>query len=965
MNASIFTGNDGEVPDRGAEELLYHAKDIAEAYSSSDHDSTHASEAVIATALEVGEEGSSSVEQIQQRMSDAAAQAIALTKLENVQGLFTSTRRPDNNQGNPWAVEPIFSTRGKALAAAEAAQEIGVTPAEVGQALRLGGDSAETHKRDRGIRLSNQSAGNTGGDAETQDAQASATADGMHADHVSANEPGGYVAKEVKGTGKENRIIGGVISECYDENGELRPIARRQLVHVYKCQSLFARQYEDGVPVGWKLLRKTCREMGIEPPSSTYSIWWSLVEAGYLYYTKHQEGVTTRRFRLSDELMAELGRAVEETYDQKTRYDLVSGNKRRGKTKTQLTWDVDNNHSWDEKSQLIYDTLKALRGQRDLVNPKAVEDHLGELKATKGDAQATYKAAKESYFGFLREHCEIEEDEDGEEEWSRPEDDFEKEVQKELDRREELASEAARDFERARSRYDQDLRLWSNIHGQGLEEAKDMPNGIYQYETAYEVQLGSGRFTCLIGLQSASEEMKAAACKGIPDYHNKDISSSQTEALIQEMVEANEIGADLDVSAVTGMPDKEDVAEFFGLGRNAPKRPEHGGKFGAMFHYETFEDAKTTAQGKVIRRIGTDDNDAPNFHKLHSLPFEDGEMAWERAVYNALATMAATAQDWADDEDCKFDDPEKVYQELKDFYEEMTEEIDDWRDWLVDERWTLEGQHGSRYGYFVENPCGLPFSIHDPELANSSGEIDRYDQKAAYATGRLQGLEAAYMHALAIIAHKYDYEFLRNEHDGAIILGTVPDEAREEAEEMSGFHRASLEEKPFNKPNTNTEDHTCDTKQSQERPDQGSATATETPNTGSSDTETAHRNGVNMQAKATRCGSETRPPKTSSTGTGSQSATTASDSKPSTDQPGTKPNGSKTSSDEATGSTSPPSDKELYTEYVKDKRERKRRRERRLDQERERIAGWREDNPIEDLSEEEALRMQGRGQPQN
>jgi hypothetical protein len=406
----------------------------------------------------------------------------------------------------------------------------------------------------------------------------------------------------------------------------------------------------------------------------------------------------------------------------------------------------------------------------------------------------------------------------------------------------------------------------------------------------------------LVGLQNATSEMKAAAAKGIPNYRDMDISSSQTEGLIQEMKMAVRMGADLDVTVLTEYDGKDSLAEHFGIDRDLWKRPEHGGKFGAMFNYDTYEDALNAAKGKVIARIGTDDDGDPIWEKLRQLPFESRKLAWERAVYNALPTMAKTARDWADDADIEYDDPETVYSILKDAFEEMTEEIDRWREWLVDVHWSEEGQHGSRgYGYYVENPCGLAFSIHEDEFD------DRYDRKAGYATSRLQGLEACYMHALTLIQDDFDYEVLRNEHDGAVILGRIPKEAREMARRISGFHRAELEEKPFDEEDDssnvdcNTEDLPCESNQTPTNtPAKSDTRPPRIADSGSRDTREKSRNGA--PTEETRFGSprRSRPPSRPGTASPSREESSASSTGPQQ----AKPRGSKTSSEATTGNTS-------------------------------------------------------------
>lgn len=597
--------------------------------------------------------------------------------------------------------------------------------------------------------------------------------------------PNGYLQEEVKATKPELDVIEHAVDDAYGDS-PFHPVGQQILAHVYDCQAQKPWQHhEDGVPIGYRLIKKACREAGLGEVTNTSDVWWPLVEAGYLSYDDYKKGVTTRRFHLAASIMERLRAAARTGYDTKTRYNLVDGSRTYGKQQTRLTYD--GQHSWSGKSEFIYKALKALQGQRDLVNTQAVEKHLRRLEVQQGEAWKTYadaaETARKAQDEMLEEGKELTE-----------------EGKRRLNQACRPAFETGREYERARRRYDQDLRLWSKIRGQGLKPAEDMPDGICQYETVYQVQMKSGRLTMLVGLQNASEEMKAAACKGIPDYNNVDISSSQTDALIEEMELANQMGADLDVSAVEDVPDKEIVADHFGLGRDAPKIPEHGGKFGAMFNDGTFEEAKDNARGRVFGRI-TGQDGKMDWSKLHRFEFESGEMAYQRAIYNELPTMARVARDWADNDDCKYDDPEAVYQKLKDFYQEMTEEIDRWRDWLVDRHWEIEGQSGGK-GYYVENPCGLPFDKTKYET--------RYDQKAAYATSRLQGRETAYMLSLAIQADQAGFEYLRNEHDGAAVLGTIPDSARKKAREDSGFHRASLEAKPFKRHENSQDDSSGD-----------------------------------------------------------------------------------------------------------------------------------------------------------
>lgn len=582
--------------------------------------------------------------------------------------------------------------------------------------------------------------------------------------------PNGFLREEVKGTKKELNVVEEAVEKAYRKydggDSSYRQVGLRILCHVYHCQTRFSKfgSVQGGVPIGYKLIKEACRQAdGVPVTTRTKNVWAPLKQSGLLRVTEHVYNVGgtgwSRRFLLRDNILKRLSGALWEGCKYESRYNLIDGSRYRRTEKTRLTYDGE--HSWSQRSGFIYETLSALRGQRDLVNRDAVIRHL--------EAQmARCKIARDRYSHLCRQGAHP-----------------------------EKLYEAARELETVRGQLGQDLRIWSDIVAQGLEEAEDMPEGIYQYETAYEVQEASGRNTMKVGLQNASSEMKAAAAKGIPGYRNLDIKSSQTEALIQELEFAESKGADVDPAVLKDYVGKDALADRFGPGRDLWKRPEHAVKFGARFNYESFEAARSAAKGQVLGRLKDKDGNV-HWSRLHTLPHETKGAAWTRAVYNELSTMAQVACDWAENEEIGYEDPGEIYDLLERVYGDMAEELASWRVWLIEEFWKEFGQHGSRHGYYVENPCGLAMSIEADRLKDAqTGKVSRYDQEVALATGLLQGREAAFMHALAQLAEEYDYEFLRNEHDGAVVIGKIPDEARRKAREMSGFHRAELEAKPF------------------------------------------------------------------------------------------------------------------------------------------------------------------------
>jgi hypothetical protein len=754
----------------------------------------------------------------------------------------------------------------------------------------------EDHKRDGALGYGKpaESDDEKSGSAPT-DAD-SGVSESMWKSHV-----GGFLREKVPGPKPVSDVLGTAVDRL--DLGKYRPVLRWHLAHVYYCQTRMPNCYSDGVPVSYQLLKQACRELGVEVPTRTKKIWEAAEAAGILHVTDHiyREGDIgrSREYRISESLLRHLDEALADSYEYKTRYSLVDGKRLYSGFQTELTYDGE--HSWKERSTFIYRVLKRLKGQRDLVNKEAVEDHLDRLQQEFGEADATYREA----VGVL-ERLKDEILEEGKS--------LTPSEKERLSQARERAQEAGRELDRVDSRYRQDLRLWSDIVAQGLEEAEDQPEGVFEYKTAWEVQEASGRLTCLCGLQNASEEMKAAAAKGIPEYNNFDIKSSQTEALIQEMEMAVRMGADLDLSVIKDYAEndgKDGLADEHGIHRDRWKRPEHSVKFGAGFNHDTFAESRAAAEGRVLARIENDDGE-PDFSKLHQHEHESGKAAYERAVYNELPTMAAVARDWADDEEIQYDDPEEIYTILKGAYADMAEELDAWRDWLVDEYWTEAGRHGSAFGYFVSNPCSIPFSIYDARLAESGDEPDRYNQKTGFATSRLQGREAAYIHALTLIQDDFDYEFLRNEHDGAVVIGEIPDEAREMARRISGFHRANLEKKPFEghddaSDSKNAEDQTCNTKTSkrlsgqspQEKPSKSRTSQSEEASGGGSAGGTTAQGGAN--AEKTRSGS----PRPSPVPCATISGTTSKDSAPSDSSTGSPPtSASNTSSEGTTGSTS-------------------------------------------------------------
>ncbi|MEL6704814.1 MAG: hypothetical protein AAFU38_10385 [Bacteroidota bacterium] len=165
---------------------------------------------------------------------------------------------------------------------------------------------------------------------------------------------------------------------------------------------------------------------------------------------------------------------------------------------------------------------------------------------------------------------------------------------------------------------------------------------------------------------------------------------------------------------------------------------------------------------------------------------------WNERVAREIPTAARVAFDVSEDPDIDLNDPEAVYALLRVIYGPMATEIKQWRNWLVEEHWALYSRAGGN-GRFVEGPCGFAFDKH---LYAPS------EQGKKYATNRLQGSEATFIHHLTLLQAEYGYEVLANEHDGLVVLGSIPEEAVALARTRSGFRTAEIEPKPFWKGST-------------------------------------------------------------------------------------------------------------------------------------------------------------------
>jgi hypothetical protein len=263
-------------------------------------------------------------------------------------------------------------------------------------------------------------------------------------------------------------------------------------------------------------------------------------------------------------------------------------------------------------------------------------------------------------------------------------------------------------------------------------------------QNAYEVQELSGR----IGFKRGGPVglPKAVKQRAYARYTNYDIASCHTAALKQIADELEELGVDIDTFPLDAYAGKSAVADEHGLAVQLVKITEHAVKYGASLPL-------STAQAQVIEN--------------------------ETGYYPEIARAAEKHAD------C----PDEALRKLHEVFAPIRELVIEIAEALLDAYWGEHKQPGGRKGWCMKNAAGIPFRPSEWD--------DGHEQRSKVMAWALQGLEAAFVHSITILSQDYDYDVVANEHDGAIVDGTIPDAAIERAREMSGFHRAEFVVKPF------------------------------------------------------------------------------------------------------------------------------------------------------------------------
>lgn len=287
--------------------------------------------------------------------------------------------------------------------------------------------------------------------------------------------------------------------------------------------------------------------------------------------------------------------------------------------------------------------------------------------------------------------------------------------------------------------------------------------GVVRYRPLYRVVTSGRVYHVGGGLQSASGAMKAAAYGGAVGARNYDLAESQLWGLRQLMEDAG-----LPCPALSDLLDRPGGVARFAAGTGVPKKRFKGALFGLIYGAALPEpDAALRAAERLdsLRRGGSHGawarrSSAPVREVLEGVGLERFEGAY-RDVYAAVRPVS--------DEVCR------------------------WRRFLAFE-FVPDRASRRRGDLYLYNASGMPWNA----TRWPDGRERRAYQMGVHAAAHLlQGLEAAYIHALGAALSRRGVPVLANEHDGLVCLGAVRPEDEAEARARSGLRMARLVEKPF------------------------------------------------------------------------------------------------------------------------------------------------------------------------
>lgn len=287
------------------------------------------------------------------------------------------------------------------------------------------------------------------------------------------------------------------------------------------------------------------------------------------------------------------------------------------------------------------------------------------------------------------------------------------------------------------------------------QRIKAIDADIWVYKPAYKVQTAGRVSPFKGGLQSCTRRGKAAAYKGIENLRNYDLKSSQVAGLIQEFELAG-LDAKWLIDYRNNPNSKKEYAAKIGISVDCWKTCLCSLLFGASLNAPSVAKSKLDSLSEV------------NGKKLNS-------------VIENLA-------DEADGDTDKFGEYYiKFYKAVK----PLEKELKKWHKKLLE--WAEKSKHPGKAGkFFIENSIGKKLCITD-----LYEKYDEWQVISKIASFVLLGREACFIHHLTILSKEYNYQVIGNEHDGLVVIGTIPDEAVQKAAESSGLKDPILEEKPF------------------------------------------------------------------------------------------------------------------------------------------------------------------------
>ena len=332
---------------------------------------------------------------------------------------------------------------------------------------------------------------------------------------------------------------------------------------------------------------------------------------------------------------------------------------------------------------------------------------------------------------------------------------------------------------RLRARYAVDFACYNAV----LRQRPEPWEGYARYLLAYTVN-DSGRIQQRGGgLQNASKEMKAAAYARIPGLHNWDIKRSHLAGFCHFTREAG-----LSTSAVETLyyGGAEQLEAAAGLVPGAFKRLLYpllsGGKLPDLGTSMLQDIAETHEQASIRQRVRMGDLARRRYGNARSA-------AKPKTVQTVLRECLT-----GDDGYPLVAFP-KRYAAVREGLADAIAEIEQWHHYLAGYYVPQNLTHG-RGGRFIRNTLGMQQALGK----RSGGALTPHRVAKWVVPHLLQGLEAAFIHALTVSLYRRDVSVVSNEHDGVVVYGDVWQSDIDYARAFSGFASANLVEKPFDAP---------------------------------------------------------------------------------------------------------------------------------------------------------------------